>query len=205
MTPTDLLNVAELGITSGNAWDSKYPSLNAGFITQTDYLQHHIDMRDAILLQINTSDVRNQAILGLKESNDDISKYAKFIKTYLEEEYDTDSKTYYVGYGIVMPKDNDHRMRSLDTLITELNKVGNPLKNKKYGLTFWTALRDKHRTNWTNLKVYDGDRSMNSNNLKVAKKDALSYQSRLRSIIKIMHPTNYKSVYRDFGFQSEKY
>lgn len=212
MTPTDLLNIAELGITSGNAWNSKYPSLNAGFISQADYLQHHIDMRDAILTQITTNDERKQVILGLKEANTDITKYAKFLKTYLEEEYDNDAKTYYSGYGIVLtgknyaiPKDNDHRMRSLDTLITELSKTGNPLKNKKYGLVFWTSLRDKHRTNWTNLKIYDGDRSMNSNTLQTAKKEALSYQGRLRNIIKIMHPTNYKSVYRDFGFQSEKY
>jgi hypothetical protein len=212
MTPTDFLNVAELGITSGNAWASKYPNFNPGFMSQADYLAHHTVMRDTILSQIATNDARSQAVLALKDANADITKYAKFIKVYLAEMYDNDAKSYYAGYGIVainkgygIPVDNDHRMRSLDTLITELSKPNNPLAAKKFGLAFWTALRDTHRENWTNLKVFDGDRSMNSDTLKNTKKEALSYQSRLRASIKINYPTNYKSVYRDFGFQTEKY
>jgi hypothetical protein len=212
MTPTDFLNVAETGITSGNAWDSKYPQFNPGFITQAAYLAHHTTMRNTILAQIATNDARSQVVLNLKTVNALITKHTKFIKNYLTEEYDNDAKTYYTGYGIItigraysIPTDNDHRMRSLDTLIAELSKPNNVLANKKFGLAFWEDLRDQHRTNWTSLKMYDGDRSMNSNALKIAKKEALSYQSRLRASIKIMYPTNYKPIFRDFGFQSEKY
>lgn len=212
MIPTDFLNVAELGITSGNAWGSKYPNFVAGFITKADYLAHHITMRDTILSQIATNDARSQVVLNLKTVNALISKHTKFIKNYLTEEYSDDAKTYYTGYGIAVigraysiPTDNDHRMRSLDTLVAEMSKANNILANKKFGLVFWEDLRNQHRTNWTKLKIYDGDRSMNSNTLKIAKKEALSYQSRLRASIKIMYPTNYKSIFRDFGFQSEKY
>ena len=212
MTPTDLLNIAELGITTGNAWTTKYAAFNPGFITKVAYLAHHVTMRDTILAQIATNDARSQTVLALKSANADITKYSKFIKTYLQEEYDDNAKTYYAGYGIItfgkshtIPTDNDHRMRSLDTLVAELAKTNNPLQDKKYGLAFWTDLRDRHRLNWTNKKTYDGDRSINSNSLTTAKKEAVSYQTRLRASIKIMYPDNYKSILRDFGFQSEKY
>jgi hypothetical protein len=212
MIPTDFLNTAEVGITSGTSWDNKHASFNPGFITQADYLAHHTSMRATILAQIATNDARNQVVLNLKTVNALISKHTKFIKNYLTEEYYNDAKTYYTGYGIItigraysIPTDNDHRMRSLDTLVTELSKPNNILADKKFGLAFWEDLRDQHRANWTSLKTYDGDRSMNSDALKLAKKQALSYQSRLRASIKIMYPTNYKAVLRDFGFQSEKY
>ena len=212
MGPTDFLNIAELGITSGTAWSSKYASFNAGFITKSAYLAHHVTMRDTILSQIATNDARSQAVLALKESNLSITKHTKFLKSYLAEEYDNNAKTYYAGYGIItngklhtIPTDNDHRMRSLDTLVAELDKPNCPLQDKKFGLAFWTALRDTHRANWTAMKTYDGDRSINSDNLKTAKKQAMSYQSRLKASIKINYPDNYKAVYRDFGFQTEKY
>ncbi len=212
MTPTDLLNTAQVDITSANAWADKYPNFEPGFIAQADYLLHHTTMRDTIMQQVATNSSRTQAVAGLKEANSDIAKYIKFVKSYLEEAYGDNAKTYYSAYGIVaigksynIPTDNDHRMRSLDTLVAELGKASSPLKTKKYGLTYWTALRDKHRLNWTNLKKYDGDRSVNSDSLKTAKKEALSYQSRLRASIKIHYPLNYKSIYRDFGFQNEKF
>jgi hypothetical protein len=212
MTPTDMLNIAETGISSGNAWADKYPNFEPGFISQLDYLTHHSNMRDTIFTQVATNSARSQAVLGLKEANGDITKYGKFVKGYLEELFDDKAKSYYSAYGIVpmgknygIPTDNDHRMRSLDTLVAELSKPNNPLKIRKYGLAFWTVLRDKQRFNWTNLKKYDGDRSINSDILKNAKKQALSYQSRLRASIKVYYPLNYKSVQRDFGFQSEKY
>lgn len=212
MTPTDLLNVAQLGITSGTAWADKYPTMTAMFITQQDYLQHHLDMRTTALAQIANNDARNQTIAALKGINTTINTHTKFLKNYLLEEFADQAKNYYTGYGMVLDNksyriaiDNDRRMSALDTLIAELQKANNPLANKKYGLAFWIALRDGHRFHWTNLKNYDGNRSMNSDSLTQAKKEALGLQSKLRSLLKINYSSNYKAVWRDFGFQNEKY
>ena len=44
-SPVDYINIAELGITSGTAWQTKYPTLTVNFTTVNNYLDLHTQMR----------------------------------------------------------------------------------------------------------------------------------------------------------------
>ena len=212
MPVTDNLNLAQLGITSGDAWGTKYPTMQTTFISQADYLALHQNFRTLVLDQSNNNSVRSQTTTTLKILNAEITKSVKFIKNYLTEEYGDTAKSYYLAYGFVfegknhtISKDNDLRMQALDILVAELSKTNNPFANRKYGLVYWEALRNSHRDTWTLGKTVDGDRSMGSSNIKTVKEQAKSLQNRLRAQIRVNYPDMYKNVLRDFGFQSEKY
>ena len=211
--PTDILNIAEAGITTGNNWGTKYPTLSVTFVSQADYLALHEVLRTDVVTQKANESNRTLQYAALKTTNAKIAAAQKYLKGYIAEQYDTaNAKTYYTAYGIEkkgnaygIPVDNDQRMRALDAMIATLSQTGNPFKTKKYGLTFWTALRDAHRTAWTQCKNIDGTRSVLSAAIKANKVLALSYQSRLRQQIKVNEPISYKNIWRDLGFQAEKY
>ena len=93
----------------------------------------------------------------------------------------------------------------MDILIQELSKPNNPIATKKYGLRFWISQRDEHKEIWASSKAIDGTRSIYADKLKTAKLEAKRLQSRLRMHLRATYGEQYKSIWRDFGFQNEKY
>lgn len=212
-TPSDLTNIAEAGITSGETWRNKYPNYVTDFVTSFDYLTLHQELRANIIKQKQNDADRRDATKKLKDINKEIDKRIKNLKDYIADEYEKERvKTIYPAYCIEfnksvykLPADNDNRMRGLDMIVMELSKADNPLKSKKYGLDFWTAQRDAHRTAWALNKEIDGQRSLLSKALTVGKAECKRLQLRLRTHLKATFFDNYKNVWRDFGFQAEKY
>lgn len=212
-TPSDLTNLAQTGITSGTVWGSKYPTLIVSFVNQPDYLLFHETMRNDILIQKQNDATRREVTSRLKAVNKTINSHLKNLKDYLSDEYGKDiSKVWYAAYGIekkgslyILPTDNDGRGRSLDILIQELSKPNNPIATKKYGLSFWINQRDEHKEIWASSKAIDGTRSIYADKLKTAKLEAKRLQSRLRMHLRATYGEQYKSIWRDFGFQNEKY
>lgn len=211
--PTDLSNLAELGIASGTAWINKYPTYIVDFITSAEYLALHETMRADIQEQKQTEALRRAATAELKAVNAKINAQLRNLKDYIVDEYGKENVyVHYPAYGIILsikgytlPVDNDTRARSLDLIVAELSKPGHPLANKKYGLAFWTAQRDTQRATWASIKSIDGKRSILSGRLTIARNKAKELQSRLRMHIRATFGDNQRSVLRDFGFQAEKY
>ena len=212
-TPSDLTNLAQTGITSGTVWGSKYPTLVVSFVNQPDYLSFHETMRNDILIQKQNDAIRREVTDKLKTVNKTLNRYLKNLKDYLSDEYGKESvKVLYVAYGIEkkngtygFPTDNDGRARALDILIQELSKPNNPIATKKYGLNFWISQREEHKAIWASSKAIDGTRSIYADKLKTAKLEAKRLQSRLRMHLRANYGEQYKSIWRDFGFQNEKY
>ena len=213
MIPTDLINIATLGITTGNSWAVNYPNLVVNFTTPNEYTTFHTDFRNRLLERQENESKRILSISHLRKVNKELMASIKFLKAYLVEEYGKiDALTHYSEYGLVFesktyrfPMDNDDRMKKLDTLIHTLSMPNNPFQGKKYGLTYWKNLRDEHKTNWTLCKTLDGNRSVLAKAIQLDKKKALNWQSRLRQQVKINDKENYKSIWRNLGFQAEKY
>ena len=213
MSPTDLINIATLGITTGNSWGINYPNLVVNFTTPSEYTAFHTEFRNRLLERQENESKRILAISNLRKANKELATSIKFLKSYLLEEYGKeDAVTHYSEYGLVLenriyrfPKDNDDRMKKLDTLINTLSAPNNPFQHKKYGLTYWENLRNEHKLNWNLCKTLDGNRSVLAKAIQLDKKKALNWQSRLRQQVKINDKENHKSIWRNLGFQSEKY
>ena len=213
MTPTDLINIATLGITTGNSWGVNYPTLVVSFTTQSEYTSFHTDFRNRLLERQDVESKRILSISNLRKANKELAAGVKFLKAYLLEEYGkNDALSHYSEYGLVLesktyrfPIDNDDRMKKLDTLVNTLSAPNNPFRDKKYGLAYWENLRNEHRNSWTLCKTLDGNRSVLAKAIQLDKKKALDLQSRLRQQVKINDKENYKSIWRNLGFQSEKY
>ena len=210
--PVDYINIAELGVTSGNAWKTKYPTLTVSFITVTQYLDLHTSMRaNAVKIKQLNAD-RKQATDTLKAIHKLIGKHLANLKSYIVDEYGKENAIrLYDQYGIIrkkdkfsFPSDNDDCGRSLDMVVQELSKPAHPLANKKYGVDFWIVQRDAQRAAWNTNKTMDGERSMLTATLQAQKKEAIKLQSRLRTHLRAAYGDAHKSVLRDFGFQNEK-
>mgnify|MGYP000845390320 FL=1 len=207
------INIAELGIASGKAWQEKYPNYKTDFITAEEYYNKHLVFRNNIIQQQQNEGERRGVTLQLKNANKTIDKAIPNLKNYLVEMYGKDSaSSYFSTYGIIQtsrglqfPTDNDARSNAIHLVIFAMSKENNPFKDRKYGLTFWESIHQEHRTAWEESKRIDGNRSILSNKLKIEKEEALKLQSRLRTQLKVSFPENYKSMWRDFGFQEEKY
>ena len=210
--PIDYINIAELGVTSGTAWKTKYPTLTVSFITVTEYLNLHTDMRTNAVKTKQLNADRKQATDILKAIHKLIGKHLYNLKGYIIDEFGKENAIrLYDQYGIIhkgkkyaFPSDNDDCGRSLDMVVAELSKPAHPLANKKYGLDFWIVQRDAQRAAWATNKTMDGERSMLTATLQSQKKEAVKLQARLRTHLRAAFGDSYKSVWRDFGFQNEK-
>lgn len=207
------INIAELGIASGKAWQEKYPNYKTDFIAAEDYYNKHLGFRNGIIQQQQNEGERRGITLSLKNTNAAINKAIPNLKNYLIETYGKDAApSYFSVYGIVQtsrglqfPTDNDARSNAMHLVIFAMSKENNPFKDRKYGLAFWETIHQEHRIAWEASKRVDGNRSILSNKLKIEKEEVLKLQSRLRAQLKVSFPDNYRSVWRDFGFQEEKY
>ena len=69
--PSDLTNIAQLGVTTGNVWGTRYTDLTLKHLLQADYLSFHEDFRaDTIALQ-TAHNTRKQTTNALTNVNKD--------------------------------------------------------------------------------------------------------------------------------------
>ncbi|RTQ48520.1 hypothetical protein EJV47_16240 [Hymenobacter gummosus] len=133
----------------------------------------------------------------------------RYVKGYLEEEYD-DHEGYYGEFGIekvgkkyVLPLSRPERVEALSKLLAALRK--HKFDKKKYGVAYWQPLYDEYAPLVAATTETTGQRSG-----KVSQKDQGAAQVRkgLRSIIhhvKANYPDTWEAELRGFGFQKESF
>lgn len=213
-SPTDLINLAQLGVTTGTTWGQKYSSLTVKNIPQNLYLSFHQDFRTDVISLMQLHNERKQVTTDFKAINADIKKAESALKKLIALRYGKNNlAAQYAAHGITkkrttsgFPVDNDNRMRALDILIATMSTPGHLFANDvDYGLDKWLILKSKHQTLWQRAKEIDGSIGALSNKVKANKKVVKQYQTLLRKQISIDYADNYKGIWRDFGFQTEKY
>ena len=213
-SPTDLVNLAQLGVTTGTNWGQKYSILTVKNVPQTVYLLFHQDFRTDVVSLVQLHNERRQITTDFKAINSEIKKNEASLKKLIALRYGKDNLiAQYAAHGIIkkgslygFPVDNDNRMRGLDILIATMSAPGHLFANDiDYGLDKWLSLKSKHQLLWQRAKEVDGSIGALSSKVQTNKKIVKQYQVLLRRQISIDYPTNYKGILRDFGFQVEKY
>ncbi|MBF9224010.1 hypothetical protein [Hymenobacter ruricola] len=136
------------------------------------------------------------------------------VRTYLEAQYEDADDATVRGYlpalgfrlqhgSYVFPKGQQDRLNALTTLLTGLAKHG--LKTKKYGLAYWTAMRDDYRT----ALATAGNAAGAVSTVVDTKNELLDQVTEvLRAIyylLRAQYPKTWKAKLRAYGYQEEGY
>ena len=126
-----------------------------------------------------------------------------------------DMNTIYADYSLIdvsngtygIPRDNDERQAYMRILISRLQRLNDPMANKKYGLAFWEDLADEHLLAWGDSTDMKSDKTVYSvaAHLAYYKLRALitRFRKRIDSDISMFPGETLKDVLRKMGFIAE--
>lgn len=136
------------------------------------------------------------------------------VRNYLENQYEDEADDTVRGYlpalgfkmqhdCYVFPKGQKDRLNALETLLTGLAKHG--IDGRKYGLTYWTDLRDKYKQALADA----GDDSGAVSTVVDAKNELLDQVTEvLRAIyylLRAQFPKSWRAKLRAYGYREEGY
>jgi hypothetical protein len=152
--------------------------------------------------------------LKLKTSKKKLKDSVKFLKAaILEEAGDKNiAESWYINYGLrkvngsiwSFSSDNDTAKQQIDTLVAKLSEPNNPIANRKFGLTYFTDLRNEFVSTWDTSKALKSQKTVISQECIALKTQAILYQRDLKKMIQMsFRGQNINKVLREFGFLSE--
>jgi hypothetical protein len=212
--PTDYVNVSERGVTIAKAWVANHSTFITPFVTQANFLLHHETMITKLQENKSIDGQQSSLTLKLKTSKKKLKDSVKFLKaTILEEAGDKNiAESWYINYGLrkvnssiwSFSTDNDTAKQQIDILITKLSEPNNPIANRKFGLAYFTDLRDEFVTAWDTSKALKSQKTVISQECIALKTQAILYQRDLKKMIEMsFRGQNINKVLREFGFLSE--
>ena len=147
----------------------------------------------------------------LKNLNAQMDKGVQEVKTCIAYKFKKANATaQYARYGIVkenrayvLPKDNDERLKALPLMIAAIAADG--FGNEEYGTAFWTGIEQEFTTALKAASTTDGKVTGSVSTKGVAKKGIIKAMNALRLTLEANYPDTYKAVYREWGWQKEKY
>jgi hypothetical protein len=210
--PTDQVNIAATSRLVSEIWTTKYPNFNivatnlANFTTLATRFGQNVTAKSQLL---GKRKVLSQSLVTL---NKEMDAKVKYLKSYLKEEFGEEAaRSYYASFGLVsegksekLPSDRDRRVMSLKAIVSEIG--GNvALSNKKYGLTYWTTQLNELETQWQAAKNMDSDLSAYTDILRTDQAELKVLLLKIKQQLKLNSGNTYKQVWREWGFQTEKY
>lgn len=153
-----------------------------------------------------TSGKRTDITLRLSEMDTLIGKVLRFVKHYAEEEYGyEDVFSHLYKYGIIkisgiyiLPQGRDERLVAMKQLIDHLTVTG--YVTNKYGANYWQALYDEYSTLLKASKEKEGTQSRTAGEKGEAREQVRLILRDIAKILEILHPTDYISVQKEWGF-----
>ena len=147
----------------------------------------------------------------LSELDREINSSLEYIKGYIAEEFGkSNAISHYGKFGIIrngsgyrFPTDRQKKQEATKMLIEAL--VTHSFNERKYGVAYWQPIFDEYKAllgtnveSTGNISKFIGDKEP----LKQLVMDTLRS---LTYMIRANYPSNYKSVYRNWGLQKESY
>jgi len=183
--------------------------------TTQDEAQQKVDLYNTIIgNRTDDGGGRPQVTAALKKMNAEIDGAIKYVKGYLTEVHGEEGKavvqSYYAAFGIVkkgnafeIPADASNRKIALGLMVKGIND--NSFQDKKYGLTYWTNIKNRYDELVKSSRDLDGGISDN-----VGKKNELrewlhGVLISVATVIEGNFPKTYQEQLRKWGFQKEKY
>jgi hypothetical protein len=180
--------------------------------TTPDQLETDSNAFDAELSQrITVGGGRSQVSNALAKLDTLMNNSVGYLKGYLNDEVGKDAApSYYpqfgfekVGSAYTYPRDRNKRSEALKQTLLAIDSLG--FGAKKYGTTFWQAIKTEYDDLLIKAATTDGTVAG-----KVASKNQLragivKTHNSLIHAIRANYPDTWKAIIREWGFQKEKY
>lgn len=208
--PTTDLEVLDLAKRVADRWLLE-PTYTLSYMTAADFKQLVTNFEQTFNTRQSIGANRSPITIELKELDKTINQHLRYVKSYLDEKYDTLAlaKSKYEQFGIEqingtyrMSPDRNARRNALHNLLVALVSEG--FGSNKYGTTFWQTISNRYDVLMAQAVQNDGNVSMQVGTKTVQKKSIRKVLSTLHAFIKLQNPDNYKGVLRSWGFQKEK-
>ena len=158
-----------------------------------------------------TGSLRPGQSFTLKQMDKQIDDAVKEVKVYIERKFKTASAAVqFARYGIIkdgtnyrMSRDRNNRKEALKLMIDAIATDG--FAAEEYGSAFWTNVQTNYKDALTLSGNTAGDVSgkvATKNQQKIAIKKVMTG---LQQVLRGNYPDTFKEVYRDWGWQKERY
>lgn len=210
--PSSQVNLAALSKIVLLEWQTKFPTFSVTFVSIGDFAQLSNRFSDNVESKRTLLAKRKVLSQALQTLSIEMDKNVKFLKSYLNEEFGANAvKSYYNSFGIIteskrdkLPADKDKRVLSLKSIVAEMTN-NTALGSRKFGLAYWTEQLNTLELQWQLAKTIDSDLGTLTDALHTDMPVIKTYLSKIKQQVKLNSGTTYKQVWREWGFQSEKY
>jgi hypothetical protein len=215
--PTTQVGITALGTTAAPFYAAGVAANAAlGLLWMTP--AHFTALAAELATHLDTANVTRADVSPNAEAIDqldaEINKRLGNVRTYLDGQYEDDDAATVRGYlpalgfkaqhgSYVFPKGQQDRLDALNTLLKGLDKHG--LAGKKYGLAYWTKLRNDYKE----ALAKAGNAAGNVSTVVDTKNEVLEQVTEvLRAIyylLRAQYPKAWKAKLRAYGYQEEGY
>ena len=207
--PAQDLEVGKVSDTASKKWEAD-PEITLKWKKVADFKTDVANYNAQLKSRTEAGETRPEITARLKELDKAIDKGLKFVKGYLQEDFDKQSSAQFAKYGIEkkgdkysLPRDRNKRVPALDTLLKGIQAGG--YNNKKYGKAYFTPLITEYKTLYASAGDSDSNVSSLVSDKNVLRKEIVKVLTALINVLKGNYPDTYKSVLRTWGFHKEKY
>jgi hypothetical protein len=209
-TPAADLDLFSLSEIISQSW-VKNPQITLLWMTPEAFAES-TRMFGAILSQkLSTGGGRSATTSDLAQLDTLINRSTTNLKAYLRDKYGNPAYAAYlpqfgivkVGSAYMFPVDRNSRNESLRLTIEAIPVHG--LSSMKYGLDFWTDIKQRYDTALQKAIATDSIVSGLVKTKNQYRAEVISTLNALIHVIKGNYPADYKHVLREWGFQKEKF
>lgn len=148
---------------------------------------------------------------ALKQLDKQIDTGVSEVKVYIRQKFKKENfQAQYARYGItkegkdfIVNRDRNNRLEALKLMVTAVEADG--FGNEEYGTAFWTGMQTNYSAAIDAAGNTAGDVSTKVAGKNRMKKEIKKVLSSLLLVIKGNHPDDYQGVYRDWGWQKERF
>ena len=159
----------------------------------------------------STGSVLPGQALTLKQTDRQIDIAVSEVKIYIQRKFKkVNAEAQYARYGItrenktfIVNRDRNNRRDALKLMIAAIAADG--FGAEEYGTAFWTDMQTNYSAAINAAGTTAGDVSIKVASKNLLKKDIKTVLSSLLLVLKSNYPDTYPGVYRDWGWQKERF
>jgi hypothetical protein len=148
---------------------------------------------------------------SLKQLDKQVDDAVREVKVYIERKFKTaGAVAQFARYGIVkdgsmyrMSRDRNNRKEALKLMIGAIAADG--FANEEFGTAFWTGMQTNYSNALTQSGNTAGDVSSKVATKNQQKQAIKKVMTALQLVLRGNYPDTFKEVYRDWGWQKERY
>jgi hypothetical protein len=208
--PRHEIELGNLALKVSNAWNAN-PWLVLQWTTAAEFATQAALFNELLYDKKSIKGKRPQTTLALKSLDKTINQDIIYVKSYLVEKYGKHAaKSYYAEFGIqqqlrsyILPRNQNSRLAALKLMVAALN--AHDFTANQYGTAHWSTIKNEYENALALASKTDSSIAVNVGTKNQVKKKVIVTLNCLLLNIRSNFPDTYRSIFREWGFQKEKY